>query len=64
VVRRGIDSCECGGPGVGDGDIALHNLYGALNHVPVWFRGRRRRDFDRMAETVAAGLLRLFRPSG
>ena len=63
VVRRGIAAGEFGGAHVGDGVIALHNLYGAINHVPIWFRGRRRQDFDRMAEAVAGNVLRLFRPS-
>lgn len=66
VIRRGIDEGEFGDPGVeatgGAADVALHNLYGAMNHVPVWFRGRRRRDFDQMAEAVAGSLLRLFLP--
>lgn len=64
VVRRGIATGEFGGAHVGNGDIALHNLYGAINHVPIWFRGRRRRDFDQMAQDVAGSVLRLFRPPG
>ncbi len=64
VVRRGIAAGEFGGAYVGDGDIALHNLYGAINHVPIWFRSRRRRDFDQMAEAVAGNVLRLFRSPG
>ncbi|HEY9413833.1 MAG TPA: TetR/AcrR family transcriptional regulator [Pseudonocardia sp.] len=60
VVRRGIATGEFGGRHVGDGDIALHNLYGAINHVPIWFRSRRRLDFDRMAAAVAGNALRLF----
>jgi len=31
--------------------------------VPVWLRSRRKKDVDAMAATVAANLLRLFRPS-
>ena len=60
VVRRGVASGEFGGPAVDD-EVALHNLYGAMNHVPTWFRGRRRREFDEIADSVATNLLRLFR---
>jgi AcrR family transcriptional regulator len=63
VIQRGIETGEFAGPGVDDGSIALRNLYGAMNHVPTWFRGRRRRDFDEMADAVATNLLRLFRRS-
>lgn len=59
VVRRGVELGEF----VVDEDVALHNLYGAMNHVPVWFRGRRKKDFDVAATAVAASLLRLFHPS-
>ncbi|GAA2536089.1 MULTISPECIES: TetR/AcrR family transcriptional regulator [Pseudonocardia] len=58
VVRRGIADGEFDV----DEDVAMHNLYGAMNYVPVWFRGRRKRDFDAASAAVAANLLRLFRP--
>lgn len=41
----------------------MHNLYGAMNHVPLWFRGRRKKDLDAAAAAVASNLLRLFHPS-
>lgn len=44
-------------------DVAMHNLYGAMNHVPLWFRGRRKKDLDAAAAAVASNLLRLFHPS-
>lgn len=59
VVRRGIALGEF----VVDEDVAMHNLYGAMNHVPVWFRGRRKKDLDAAAAAVASNLLRLFHPS-
>src|SRR3954447_2976392 len=59
VVREGISSGEFDV----DEQVAMHNLHGAMNYVPVWFRSRRKKDVDAMAATVAANLLRLFRPS-
>jgi AcrR family transcriptional regulator len=59
VVRRGVELGEF----VVDEDVAMHNLYGAMNHVPVWFRGRRKKDLDVAAVAVASNLLRLFHPS-
>lgn len=56
VVRSGLDSGEF----AVEEDVAMHNLYGAMNYTPVWFRGRSKRDFDAMATAVAANLLRLF----
>jgi AcrR family transcriptional regulator len=58
VVREGIRTGEF----EVDEDVAMHNLYGAMNNVPVWFRGRRRRDIDEMGAKVADNLLRLFLP--
>jgi AcrR family transcriptional regulator len=56
VVREGIAA--------GDFDvderIAMHNLHGAINYVPVWFRSKRKSDVDQMASAVARNLLRLF----
>ena len=59
VVREGIASGEF----EVDEDVAMHNLYGAMNNVPVWFRGRRKKDVEEMAAKVADNLLRLFIPS-
>lgn len=56
VVRSGLESGEF----AVEEDVAMHNLYGAMNYTPVWFRGRSKRDFDAMATAVAANLLRLF----
>jgi AcrR family transcriptional regulator len=66
VVRRGIDAGEF----VVDEDVAMHNLYGAMNYAPVWLRGRRKSDLDARIDAVADNLLRLFlapapaRPAG
>ena len=57
VVREGIASGEFDV----DETIAMHNLHGAMNYVPVWFRPKRKKDVDEMAAAVAANLLRLFR---
>lgn len=57
VVREGIASGEFDV----DETIAMHNLHGALNYVPVWFRPKRRKDVDEMSAAVAENLLRLFR---
>lgn len=56
VVRDGIANGEF----VVDEQIAMHNLYGAMNYMPVWFKGRTKKEFDTMATAVAANLLRLF----
>lgn len=58
VVQGGIDSGEFDV----DVNVAMHNLYGAMNNVPVWFRGRRKKEFDEMAAKIADNLLRLFLP--
>lgn len=57
VVREGIASGEFDV----DETIAMHNLHGAMNYVPVWFRPRRKKDVDELASAVADNLLRLFR---
>jgi AcrR family transcriptional regulator len=57
VVREGIASGEF----EVDEQIAMHNLHGAINYVPVWFRSKRKKDIDAMAAAVADNLLRLFR---
>src|SRR4051795_13286800 len=57
VVREGIASGEFDV----DETIAMHNLHGAVNYVPVWLRSKRKKDVEEMAATVAANLLRLFR---
>ena len=59
VVREGIASGEFDV----DENVAMHNLYGAMNYTPVWFKGRTRKDFEEMTEAVATNLLRLFTPS-
>jgi AcrR family transcriptional regulator len=59
VVREGIRRGEFDV----DEEVAMHNLYGGMNNVPVWFRGRRRKkDVDEMATKIADNLLRLFLP--
>ncbi len=59
VVRGGIASGEFDV----DEKIAMHNLHGAMNYVPVWFRSKRKKDVEETAAAVAANLLRLFRTS-
>lgn len=56
VVREGIRSGEFDV----DEDIAMHNLYGAMNYTPVWLRGLTKKQFDTQAGAVAANMLRLF----
>jgi AcrR family transcriptional regulator len=56
VVREGIRTGEFDV----EEEVAMHNLYGAMNNVPLWFRGRRKKDVDEMAAKVADNLLRLF----
>src|SRR3954467_7317531 len=58
VVREGIASGEFDV----DETIAMHNLHGAVNYVPVWSRAKRKKDIDAMAAAVADNLLRLFLP--
>lgn len=60
VIRDGVASGEFV---VADEAIAVHCLHGAMNYVPVWFRAKRKKDYEEMYETVAANLLRLFRPT-
>lgn len=60
VVRDGIASGEF----VVDEQVAMHNLYGAMNYTPVWFSGRTKKEFETMATAVSANLLRLFVPPG
>jgi AcrR family transcriptional regulator len=57
VVREGIASGEFDV----DETIAMHNLHGAVNYVPVWLRAKRKKDVEAMAAAVADNLLRLFR---
>lgn len=57
VVRDGIASGEFDV----DETIAMHNLHGAMNYVPVWFRSKRKKDVEETAARVAENLLRLFR---
>jgi hypothetical protein len=59
VVREGMATGEFDV----DEQIAMHNLHGAINYVPVWFRSKRKKDIEAMAAAVAANLLRLFRAS-
>ena len=59
VIREGIASGEFV---VEDETTAVHCLHGAMNYVPVWFRAKRKKDYETMYETTAASLLRLFRP--
>jgi AcrR family transcriptional regulator len=56
VVRDGIANGEFDV----DETIAMHNLHGAMNYVPVWFSSKRKKDADEVAAAVAANLLRLF----
>jgi AcrR family transcriptional regulator len=56
VVRDGIASGEFDT----DEQIAMHNLYGAMNFTPVWLQGLTKREFDTAAQAVATNLLRLF----
>ena len=56
VVQAGISSGEFDV----DEDVAMHNLYGAMNYAPVWLRGLTKKRFDTRAGAVAANLLRLF----
>jgi AcrR family transcriptional regulator len=57
VVHEGIAAGEFT---VDDENVALHNLYGAMNYVPVWFSSRRKKDFQGMSHAVVENLLRLF----
>jgi AcrR family transcriptional regulator len=59
VIREGIASGEFV---VEDEATAVHCLHGAMNYVPVWFRAKRKKDYETMYATTAASLLRLFRP--
>lgn len=61
VVREGIQRGEFV---VEDEAATIHNLYGAMNYVPVWFQPKRKKDFSEMSETVVDSLLRLFLPPG
>ena len=61
VVREGIESGEFI---VGDEVTTMHNLFGAMNYVPVWFRPKRKKDFTQMSQAVVDSLLRLFQPAG
>ncbi len=45
VVREGIESGEFI---VGNEAVTMHNLFGAMNYVPVWFRPKRKKDFTEM----------------
>jgi AcrR family transcriptional regulator len=57
VVQDGIAAGEFT---VDDEIVAMHNLYGAMNYVPVWFSSRRKKDFTAMSHAVVDNLLRLF----
>ena len=59
VIRDGIASGEFV---VEDEATAVHCLHGAMNYVPVWFRAKRKKDYETMYATMAESLLRLFRP--
>jgi AcrR family transcriptional regulator len=59
VIREGVANGEFG---VIDEDVAVHCLHGAMNYVPVWFRPKRKKDYEEMYMTVATSLLRLFSP--
>ncbi|WP_460431624.1 TetR/AcrR family transcriptional regulator [Amycolatopsis echigonensis] len=61
VVREGIQRGEFV---VEDEAATIHNLYGAMNYVPVWFQPKRKKDFSEMSEAVVDSLLRLFLPPG
>jgi AcrR family transcriptional regulator len=61
VVREGIESGQFI---VEDEAVTMHNLFGAMNYVPVWFRPERKNDFAEMSQAVVDSLLRLFRPLG
>ncbi len=56
VVREGIASGEF----YVDEDVAMHNLYGAMNYTPVWLRGLSKKQFEAKADAVATNMLRLF----
>jgi AcrR family transcriptional regulator len=56
VVRQGIATGEFDV----DEDVAMHNLYGAMNYTPVWLRGLSHKQFEARAAAVATNMLRLF----
>ncbi len=56
VVRQGIATGEFDV----DEDVAMHNLYGAMNYTPVWLRGLTQKQFEARAAAVATNMLRLF----
>lgn len=56
VVRDGIESGEFDV----DEEVAMHNLYGAMNYAPVWLGARSKKKFEATASAVAENLLRLF----
>jgi AcrR family transcriptional regulator len=57
VIAAGVDRGEFH---VDDQTTALHCLHGAMNYVPVWYRGTRAKDFQLMADSVSATLLKIF----
>lgn len=59
VVQEGIANGEFDV----DENVAMHNLYGAMNYMPVWFSGRTKKEFEQMTNAVAVNLLRLFAPA-
>jgi AcrR family transcriptional regulator len=59
VVQEGI---ECSQFIVDDEAVTMHNLFGAMNYVPVWFRPERQKDFAEMSRAVVDSLLHLFGP--
>lgn len=60
VVHEGVASGEFVAP---NETAAIHNLYGAMNYVPVWFRPKRKKDFQEMTQAVIENLMRLFVPA-
>ncbi|MCU4183882.1 TetR/AcrR family transcriptional regulator [Acidiferrimicrobium sp. IK] len=60
VIERGLATGQFA---VDDEATALHCLHGAMNYVPVWFRAKRAKDYERMYETMSGSLLRLFTPA-
>lgn len=59
VVRAGVASGELA---VEDETVAMHNLFGALNYVPVWYRPRRKAESRKTSRAIVDSLVRLFLP--
>jgi AcrR family transcriptional regulator len=60
VMRDGIADGEFV---VDDENATMHNLFGAMNYVPVWVRPRRKKEFRETSQAIVDSLLRLFLPS-